>query len=59
MIELNDLEINFDFHTNSDTIDKVAEQFFKETKAKIDKAKFVYGKPDYFNGPFIAWGGFS
>ena len=26
---------------------------------KIDKAKFVYGKPDYFNGPFIAWGGFS
>ena len=26
---------------------------------KIDKAKFVYGKPDYFNGPFVAWGGFS
>ena len=26
---------------------------------KIDKAPFVYGKPDYLNGPFIAWGGFS
>lgn len=24
MIEINDLEINFNFHTNKDTIDKVA-----------------------------------
>ena len=32
MVELNDLEINFDFHTNKDTIESIARQFFNETK---------------------------
>ena len=42
MVELNDLEINFNFHTNKDTIDKIALQFFNETKEKInyDQDKF-------------------